>query len=123
MLLTDRLGSFIVRGLNACGVILSAYIGPTLAAVVIRNIRDFFGHRVPVNTTNILGLVALQYFLAMTLMGMRLWEPAALAAPLVTMLILQTVLMGAVRLFRGLPLHGRELRCSDHRRGWLRLRP
>jgi len=102
------LGSFIVRGLNACGLILPAYIGPMIVAAVIRNIGDVSGHHVPVNTTNILGMLALQYFLAMALMSMRLWELASLAVPLVTALVLQTVLMALFAYFVVFRVMGRD---------------
>lgn len=81
------------------GVILPAYIGPMLVAAAIRNIIDSKNGELPLHTINIIGNIALQLFLAMALMSMRLWELAALAVPLVVILLVQTIVMALYAYF------------------------
>ena len=87
------LGSFIILGLKKVGVILPAYLGPMIIAAIIRNYNDFKGKTLPIHTMNVVGMLALQYFLAMALMTMKLWELTELAIPLATILIIQTIVM------------------------------
>lgn len=81
------------------GVILPAYIGPMLVAAAIRNIIDSKNGELPLHTINIIGNIALQLFLAMALMSMRLWELASLAVPLVVILLIQTLVMALYAYF------------------------
>ena len=87
-------GAWISAKISALGVILPAYIGAMLAAALVRNIDDFTGwiglsHRI----IDVIGAVALSLFLVLALMTLKLWELAALAAPLIINLVLQVVLV------------------------------
>ncbi|WP_418964934.1 sodium/glutamate symporter [Cetobacterium sp.] len=81
------------------GVVLPAYIGPMLVAALVRNVVDSKGGELPLHTVNVIGNIALQLFLAMALMSMRLWELAALAVPLVVILLVQTLVMALYAYF------------------------
>lgn len=72
---------------------LPAYIGPMFAAAIIRNVADsaFPNKKMPMNELFIVGNIALSIFLSMALMTLRLWELAALALPLVIILLSQTL--------------------------------
>ena len=87
-------GGWISAKISTLGVILPAYIGAMLAAAAVRNIDDLTGwiglsHRI----IDVIGAVALSLFLVLALMTLKLWELAALAAPLVINLVLQVVLV------------------------------
>ena len=70
------------------------YIGPMIVAAIIRNLSDNIKFmNAPTKEINILEDVALNLFLAMTLMTLRLWELIDLALPVFILLIAQIVLI------------------------------
>ena len=93
------IGALLIPISKKVGVTLPAYIGPMIVAAIIRNILDAKGSELPLHTINTVGNLALQLFLAMALMTMKLWELADLAGPLLIILLVQTVLMGAYAYF------------------------
>lgn len=94
ILLAMWVGGYLARGFTALGLTLPAYIGAMLSAAVLRNIGD---HQpllhVPVQAMEDLGAVALSLFIAMALMTLKLWELAALALPLLALLVAQAALL------------------------------
>jgi len=94
ILLAMWVGGYLARGFTALDLTLPAYIGAMLAAAVLRNIGD---HQpllhVPVQAMEDLGAVALSLFIAMALMTLKLWELAALALPLLALLVAQAALL------------------------------
>ncbi len=76
-----------------------SYIGAMLAAVIIRNVWDAFHKELPSSEIETTGGVSLSLFLSFALMGLRLWELADLALPMIVMLLAQTVLMGVYAYF------------------------
>nr|WP_307775820.1 sodium/glutamate symporter [uncultured Cetobacterium sp.] len=90
------------------GIVLPAYIGPMLIAAVIRNLVDSKECDLPLHTISIVGNIALQLFLAMALMSMKLWELAALAVPLVVILLVQTVIMALYAYFITFKVMGKD---------------
>lgn len=89
------IGTIISMVIQKTGATFPSYIGAMFAAAIIRNISDIT-NRYKVTTTeiNILGNISLSIFLSMALMGLRLWELADLAVPMLVMLFTQAVLMG-----------------------------
>jgi len=70
------------------------YIGPMIVAAIIRNLSDNIKFmNAPTKEINILEDVALNLFLAMALMTLRLWELIDLALPVFILLIAQIVLI------------------------------
>ncbi len=70
------------------------YIGPMIVATIIRNLSDNIKFmNAPTKEINILEDVALNLFLAMALMTLRLWELIDLALPVFILLIAQIVLI------------------------------
>lgn len=93
------LGYFVILGCKKVGLTFPAYLGPMFIAAIIRNITDYTSRPIPVHTIGIVGSLSLQFFLAMALMTLKLWELAALAIPLVTILLTQTVIMALFAYF------------------------
>lgn len=93
------IGHFIILGLNALNIVIPAYLGPMIVAAIIRNYLDVTKHAIPLHSINVIGSLSLQLFLAIALMTMNLWELAALAIPLITILLVQTVVMGLYAYF------------------------
>lgn len=93
------IGSFIILGFTKMGITLPAYLGPMMVASFVRNIKDKQNKVLPLHSINIVGSISLQLFLAIALMTMQLWELAALAVPLISILLAQTLLMGTFAYF------------------------
>lgn len=69
------------------------YIGAMLVAVVVRNLMIVGGQEHPENEIETLGNMSLSIFLAMAMMGLKLWELVDLALPMMVTLAAQVVLM------------------------------
>lgn len=83
-------GSGVSGWLEANGVVLPAYIGAMLVAIVLRNVDEATGWLgISQSLIDDLGTVALAFFLAMALMTLKLWQLAGLALPLTVLLLIQ----------------------------------
>lgn len=102
------IGGFLVPLSKKIGIVLPAYIGPMLVAAVIRNAFDTKDNELPLHTINAVGNIALQLFLAMALMSMRLWDLAALAIPLIVILLVQTIIMALYAYFVTFRVMGKD---------------
>lgn len=69
------------------------YIGAMLVAAFIRNTTDMAGKEIPMEEISTIESFSLSLFLGLAMMGLKLWELADLAVPMVVMLVAQTVLM------------------------------
>ena len=87
-------GSWLSGLFTRIGFTLPAYIGAMLVAALIRNFDDLTGWlRLSQRTIDDIGHVALQLFLVIALMTLKLWELAGLVLPLVVILLAQIVLI------------------------------
>lgn len=102
------IGTYIPLVAKKYGLVLPPYIGSMLVAAVIRNIADAKKVILPMREISITGNIALSLFLAMALMSLRLWELAALALPLVVILIAQTIMMGLFAYYVTFNIMGRD---------------
>lgn len=93
------IGSLISLGIQRMGVVLPAYIGAMIAAAILRNLDDRF-RLVGLAQQQIddLGSIALNLFIVMALLGLRLWELAHLALPVLAILLAQVLLVWLVGL-------------------------
>ena len=108
IVLAMGIGGFITPLAKNLGIVLPIYIGPMVVAAIIRNIADETKIEIPLNAINVVGNIALQLFLAMALMSMRLWELAALAVPLVAILLVQKVVMALYAYFITFRVMGKD---------------
>ena len=94
------IGKFL-SGLTVMGATLSfpGYIGAMMAAAIIRNVWEIKGWDVPMEEINTIGAYCLSIFLGLAMMGLKLWQLADLALPMIVMLLAQTVLMFLVARF------------------------
>lgn len=90
------------------GLTLPVYISTMIIAVIIRNVMDASKKHVPFAEINIVGGIALELFLSMALMSMKLWELADLAIPLIIILLTQTVIMALFAYFVTFNIMGRD---------------
>jgi len=102
-------GSWLSSLFTRIGFTLPAHIGAMLVAALIRNLDDLTGWlRLSQRTIDDIGHVALQLFLVIALMTLKLWELAGLVLPLVVILVGQIVLIAVACLWPVFRLMGRD---------------
>ncbi|MCL4782598.1 MAG: hypothetical protein KJZ70_06145 [Bryobacterales bacterium] len=109
------LGTLVSLGLNAGAaglgirLILPEYIGAMIAAAFIRNLDDSFRFlRISQERVDELGNVALNLFIVMALLTLRLWELFNLAIPVLVIIAAQVLLVWAMARFLVYSLMGRD---------------
>ncbi|QZY56510.1 sodium/glutamate symporter [Crassaminicella profunda] len=107
------LGTILSSLLQKTGMTLPSYIGAMFAAAIMRNISDITGsYKTPSTEIDILGNISLSLFLAMALMGLKLWQLADLAVPLFVMLIAQSLLMATFAYFITFRVMGKDYQAA-----------
>lgn len=100
LVLAMGVGTFVSWLLSFTGLEFPAYIGAMLAAAVIRNVGDLTGaYTIYELEISEVGSVMLSLFLSMALMALNLWELAALAVPMIVLLLAQAALMAVFAYF------------------------
>ena len=99
LLISIGVGTLLVNWLKSLGITLPAYLGPMLVAALIRNLIDWRDWHMPEREFEVVGNVSLVFFFTLALMSMKLWELAAVAGPLLVILVLQTAVMFAFAYF------------------------
>jgi ESS family glutamate:Na+ symporter len=85
-------GSVVSRYIQDLGITLPAYIGAMLVASVLRNVDDVGGWlRIDQRAMEFIGNFALNIFLTVALMDLKLWQLAAVALPLLVILLAQVL--------------------------------
>lgn len=109
------LGTMVSMGLNAGAaglgikLILPEYIGAMIAAAFIRNLDDSFQFlRISQERVDELGNVALNLFIVMALLTLRLWELFNLALPVLVIIAAQVALVWLMARFLVYYLMGRD---------------
>jgi ESS family glutamate:Na+ symporter len=102
-------GSWVSGAIEARGVTLPAYIGAMLVAAALRNLDDATGWLgLSQQSIDEVGNVALSFFLVLALMTLKLWLLAAVALPLVVILLAQVGLVAALCFCPIFPRMGRD---------------
>ena len=103
------LGSLVSRYITSLGVTLPAYIGAMLVASLLRNLDDVT-HRLNLDlrAMEFVGTVALNIFLVVALIDLKLWQIAGLALPLVVILAVQVLIVVLFALTISFLLMGRD---------------
>ena len=102
-------GTIISYFLEKTGITFPAYIGAMFAAAIIRNLSDSTKiFKIYSDEIDIIGNVSLAIFLSMALMGLKLWQLADLALPLIVMLAAQAVIIALVAYFITFNVMGRD---------------
>ena len=84
------------------------YIGAMLVAAVMVNVSEAGLYETPEEEIGVLGDAALNLFLAMALMTLKLWELAELAGPMLILLVAQVTLMALYATFVTFPIMGKN---------------
>ena len=103
------LGSIVSRYIQSLGITLPAYIGAMLVASCLRNLDDATGWlRIDQRAMEFTGNLALNIFLVVALMNLRLWELAGLALPLSVILLVQVIVVLIFAVTASFRLMGRD---------------
>ncbi len=87
-------GTIVSWLLSKTGMTFPVYIGAMIVAAIMRNVSEFTGKfHVPMGEINDIGGICLSLFLGVAMITLKLWQLAALALPLIILLLVQTVLM------------------------------
>ncbi len=98
--------SYFIQGL---GVTLPAYIGAMAVASILRNLDDSTGWlKIDHKAMEFMGNTALNLFLVVALMNLKLWQLWDLAVPLVTILLLQVVIVAIAAYYASFPTMGKD---------------
>lgn len=90
-------GSGISGWLTAQGIVLPAYIGAMLVAIVLRNLDELTGiFGLSQAIIDDIGSVSLAFFLVLALMTLKLWQLVGLALPLTVLLVAQIIILLAI---------------------------
>ncbi|HSI06918.1 MAG: sodium/glutamate symporter [Myxococcota bacterium] len=88
------LGTLVSKGIAQAGITVPMYIGAMIVAAVIRNLDERFGWlKIQQHRMDAVGNVALQIFIVMALMTLKLWTLIDLAGPFLVMLLCQIILV------------------------------
>ena len=119
ILVSMLIGSFVTDAMNHLVGMLTdkaafpLYFGSMIVAIILRFINDSreqkeYKELVPTQEVEILGVIGLNFFLAMALMNIKLWELAELAVPMLILLVGQTALMWLFASFVTFRVMGRD---------------
>ena len=91
---TVGLGTLVSALLTKTGMTFPVYIGAMIVAAIIRNVGEATGKiRIYMGEINDLGGICLSLFLGIAMITLKIWQLAALALPLVILLLVQLVFM------------------------------
>jgi glutamate:Na+ symporter, ESS family len=103
------IGSILSTWFKDLGLTLPAYIGAMMVASVLRNIDDTTGwFRIDPAAMDFVGGFALNIFLVVALMDLKLWQLAGQALPLFVILAAQVVVISVFALTASFRLMGRD---------------
>jgi ESS family glutamate:Na+ symporter len=107
--LAMAIGSIVSAQIQSLGITLPAYIGAMLVASVLRNLDDVTGWlRIDQRAMEFAGNLALNIFLVVALMTLKLWELAGLALPLLAILVAQVIVVVLFALTVGFRVMGND---------------
>jgi ESS family glutamate:Na+ symporter len=102
-------GSIVSNYIQSLGVTLPAYIGAMLVAAGLRNVDDATGwFKIDERAMEFVGNLALNIFLVVALMNLRLWELAHLALPLAAILLVQVLVVLVFAITASFRLMGKD---------------
>ena len=103
------LGSILSRWFDSWGLTLPAYIGAMIVASIFRNLDDRTGWlKIDPAAMDFVGGFALNIFLVVALMDLKLWQLAGQALPLFVILAAQVLVIAVFALTASFRLMGRD---------------
>ena len=106
------IGTLVYDFFTSHNITFPTYIGAMLLAAILRNATDAMHIEMPLEEIDCLGNLSLNLFLALALMSLKLWQLAALALPMIVILLLQTVFMAIFAYFVVFNIMGHDYEAS-----------
>ena len=93
-------GTHLAAWLSTHGIIIPKFVGALFMGIITTNVLSIGGlYKLPEQTVTLLSVVSLSVFLAIALMGMKLWHLVGLAGPIAVLLTLQALTVAAFTTF------------------------
>ncbi|WP_027626823.1 sodium/glutamate symporter [Clostridium lundense] len=109
LLIAIGIGAVLEKFFTSVGITLPSYVNSMIIAAIILNVGESTGKwHVNQKCTETLGSIGLNIFLSMALIGLKLWELADLAGPMVVILTTQTIFMWLFATFITFNLCGKD---------------
>ena len=106
------IGTLVYDFFTSIHITFPTYIGAMLLACILRNATDAMHIEMPLEEIDCLGNLSLNLFLSLALMSLKLWQLAALALPMIVILLLQTVFMAFFAYFVVFKIMGSDYEAS-----------
>jgi ESS family glutamate:Na+ symporter len=114
------LGSILSRYIQSLGITLPAYIGAMIVASVLRNLDDSTRwFEIDLKAMEFMGSTALNLFLVVALMDLKLWQLVHLAIPLMAILAAQVVVAAIVAYVAVFPVMRRDYEAAVMASGFI----
>ena len=111
LIIAIGIGTIFSLALTKTGMTFPIYIGAMIAAALMRNIAEYSSNEnfaIHMGEINDLGGIALSLFLGMAMITLKLWQLAALALPLVILLLTQALVIMLYTYFVVFNVMGRD---------------
>ncbi|RVU53968.1 sodium/glutamate symporter [Anaerosphaera multitolerans] len=111
LIISIGIGAILEYGIKTAipGLNIPSYVIAMFIAALFRNVGEATGKiHIDKETTDLISDVALNIFLSIALIELRLWELKAVAGPMLVILIAQTVMMGLFAYFITFNVMGRD---------------
>jgi len=109
LLIAIGIGAVLEGFFKKAGITLPSYVNSMIIAAIILNVGESTGKfHINQKCTEILGSIGLNIFLSMALVGLKLWELAAVAGPMLVILLTQTVVMWLFAYYVTFNIMGRD---------------
>lgn len=109
LLVAIGIGAVLEGFFKKAGITLPSYVNSMIIAAIILNVGESTGKwHINQKCTEILGNIGLNIFLSMALVGLKLWELAAVAGPMLVILLSQTVIMWLFAYYVTFNIMGRD---------------
>ncbi|MBM7870017.1 ESS family glutamate:Na+ symporter [Clostridium pascui] len=109
ILVSIGIGAVLEGFFKKAGITLPSYVNSMIIAAIILNVGESTGKfRVNAKCTDMIGNIGLNVFLSMALVGLKLWELAAVAGPMLIILTAQVVMMWLVAYYLTFNMMGKD---------------
>jgi ESS family glutamate:Na+ symporter len=109
LLVSMKLGAFVSAYLQRAGIMFPVYMGSMMVAAILRNTHDALrGNWLKTGQTDAIGSVALTWLLAVVMIDLQLNQLAHAALPMLVIVLVQVVLLGALSYWVVFRLMGRD---------------
>ena len=108
LFLAMGVGTIISMLFSMINVTMASYVGALVMGIIIRNVCDGAGIKIPVADIKTIGAISLNFFLILAMMSLKLYELAGLAVPMIIILVVESAITAIVVYFITFKLMGSD---------------